>query len=260
MKEYNHSMTEIRETAETSEVPFNKALIDALRSVNDALREVNGNSPLVNEGRAIKVINNGTALVNVTLSDILIAGESFQDRVVTSSTSSEMTNLSQRLGTFLTGISGKLIRLNHVGVSYFADDIEQESTGIQRLAENSGIPLYEETSTDPKEKWYFLDNTDNWEEPLAEIVLNSRDEDLDFWKPHFQIDIDTTLTLEQIRELTDQYLGKDFINWQLDIPDYGTVLTLGVLGEIGGTKIVLGIGTNIRGTEYHRRHVLIPLS
>ena len=39
----------------------------------------------------------------------------------------------------------------------------------------------------------------------------------------------------------------------------GHVLTMGSLGEVNGTDVILGIGTDKRGTEFHRKHELVRL-
>jgi len=52
------------------------------------------------------------------------------------------------------------------------------------------------------------------------------------WLPAFQVDIDTSLTMNELEDLTDQhFLEKDFGKWKLDIPDYGVVLAMAILGE-----------------------------
>ena len=47
--------------------------------------------------------------------------------------------------------------------------------------------------------------------------------------------------------------GSDFIQWKLDIPNYGVVLEMGMLGSVRGTKIYLGVSTNLRNTKYLSR-------
>lgn len=252
-------MSEPGEKAKAPEAPFNSILLKSLRSVDTALGS-RGNSPFVSATHGIAMNNNGTNLITVTGNDIVISGKSFQDRLVKPSSFSATHDINQRLDSFFNGVWDSLVRLNHLGVSYFCDNLEEEAQEIQELTGSANVSLHEEVSSDPEEKWLFLGDTANWENPLVEIVLNKKDKaDLIPWKPHFQIDIDTTLTLEQIKGLTDQHLGRGFVKWQLDIPDYGTVLTMGILGQIGDAKIALGIGTNIRGTEHHRRNELKPL-
>lgn len=252
-------MTGHEETVKTPEVPFNGVLLQVLRSVDRSLGS-KGNSPFVSAPYGIAINTGDKNLVTVTGNDIVIAGESFQGKLVKPSTIPSTPNINQRLDSFLNGISGSLVRLNHVGVSYFCDDLQKEVENLKGVSGSANISLYEEQSSEPDERWLFMGNADNWEDPMVEFVLNNNaNSAVISWKPAFQIDIDTTLTLEQVKVLADQHLGKGFIQWQLDIPDYGTVLGMGLLGNVGNAKIALGIGTNLRGTEEYRKNELKPL-
>ncbi len=57
-----------------------------------------------------------------------------------------------------------------------------------------------------------------------------------------------------MKKATTKYLKPNFFDFELNIPNHGVVLAMGQLGNINGTKIYLGIGTNLRGTEYHRKN------
>jgi hypothetical protein len=61
-----------------------------------------------------------------------------------------------------------------------------------------------------------------------------------------------------LRGLIEKTLGKDFVEWELTISDYGTVLMMGMLADYG-VKIFLGVGTSLRRTEFHRKHLLKPV-
>ena len=59
--------------------------------------------------------------------------------------------------------------------------------------------------------WLFLGNVDKWDDPTLEFVLikNTSDPDKDYWLPHIQIDVDTTLSPNQINDLIQEvYSGK----------------------------------------------------
>jgi len=120
------------------------------------------------------------------------------------------------------------------------------------LASKSDYYAYSEQSNNPDQRWIFIGNAQNWEKPMCELVLNRRSSK-DFWRPHFQIDVDTTLQRSEVLDIAKKYLGMDFIRWELNIPNYGVVLMMGVLENIGGSKIVLGIGTKLRNTEHLRK-------
>lgn len=252
-------MPEPGEIVKAPEVPFNSVLLKALRSVDSALA-AKGNSPFVSAQHGVGIQNDGQVLVTVTNNDVVVVGKSFQDKLVSGQSTEATPDINQRLDNFLNGISNSLVRLNHVGINYFCDDMQQETQFLRSLAKTTATPLFEEQSSEPEERWLFLGNTADWQSPLVEIVLseeNKRQEML--WKPQFQIDVDTTLSIEEIKTLTNKHLGKGFVVWQLDVPDHGTVLAMGHLGKVGDANISLGIGTDKRETEYHRKNELKPL-
>ncbi len=162
-------------------------------------------------------------------------------------------NLIEKLAT-------KFIRLNHVGISYFCKDISAELEEYKIALKNTSFKMYEESSEDPYQKWFFVGNINDWQAPLVEIVLNKLDtKDYQEWVPHFQIDIDTNFSIDELETVSKEIFGTSFWKWKLDIPNYGVVLAMGLLGEIDGIKIALGLGTNLRGTQYHRENLLIEL-
>lgn len=198
-------------------------------------------------------------LLKLTPTDIFLGNHNFQGDLVSEKTGNEI-NMKGNFSFFLESISKSIIRLNHLGISYFCEDIEKEIALLKKVTASNDLPLYEEKSGFSSQKWLFTGDFSNWQNSLFEIVLNKGNHiKRDYWRPHFQIDIDTSLSIDEIKKMTDKYLEKDFIRWQLDIPDYGTVLAMGVLGEVNGTKIALGIGTSLRDTEYHRKHLQNPI-
>lgn len=198
-------------------------------------------------------------LLKLTPTDILLGKHSFQGDLVSEKTGNQR-NMKGNFSFFLESISKSIIRLNHLGISYYCEDIEKEIALLKKITTANNASLYEEYSGFSSQKWLFTGDISNWQNSLFEIVLNKgKHTNKDYWRPHFQIDLDTSLTIEEIKKMTDEYLGKNFIRWQLDIPNYGTVLAMGVLGEVHGTKIALGLGTSLRDTEYHRKNLLKPI-
>lgn len=125
------------------------------------------------------------------------------------------------------------------------------------MVSKRGLGLYEEPSGDQNTRWIFIGDTLDWQAQLFEIVLtkervNSENE----WRPHFQIDVDTNLDEISLDKLLIKHFGTRFIKWKMTIPSYGTVLCMGMLGSVEGTKIYLGIGTSLRNTKYHRQQIL----
>jgi len=153
-----------------------------------------------------------------------------------------------------------IVRLNHLGISYGSSNIEMELNHFKGLLSGSPFKLYEEKSDNSNQRWFFIGIKENWEYPLFELVFTQgKDKFSTDWIPHFQIDIDTNQSFEELKALTDKYLGQNFFGWELDIPKIGVVLAMGKLANIDGTKIYLGMGTNRRRTEYHRKHILVEV-
>jgi hypothetical protein len=161
---------------------------------------------------------------------------------------------SQKIRAFLNEISPSFIRLNHVGVSYYSEDPIEEIKKYQDTIKETGLKIYQEQSESLYEKWYFIGDRKRYETPLCEIVLNSASNDwYKDWLPAFQIDIDTSLSMEELEKISEKHFGKNFWKWKLDIPDYGIVLAMAIIGEINGVKLTFGVGTNLRNIELQRK-------
>ena len=161
------------------------------------------------------------------------------------------------LRAFFEDLSPAVVRLNHMGISYYPEDSDKDIKEYQALLKDTGLDLYIEPAESEHEQWLFVGDRNNWADPLFELVMNKPGAPYaDYWIPHFQIDIDTTLSIEQLEKLTEKHLGKGFFKWKFDIKDYGVVLATGKLADIHGSKIYLALGTNLRGTEWHRREGL----
>ncbi len=220
-------------------------------------------SPLLGKSNFTKISSNSFVItlgnkhfVDLTKEEIQLANKiNLLSKIQSSTKTTEILDVS-KVKTFLQALDDKFIRLNHVGISYFCDDPKQEIEKYKRELEGTGLKLYQEQSESKDEKWFFIGNISNWETPLCEIVLNSATTDwYKEWLPAFQVDIDTTFTMEELEVLAKKYFGKGFWKWKLDIPNYGVVLAMAILGEINGTKITFGVGTNLRDTKYHRNAI-----
>lgn len=103
-----------------------------------------------------------------------------------------------------------IIRLNHIGFCYQVVSLEDEKTRLIKSLKNLDYHFYEELSSS-EDVWLFLGNVDKWDDPTLEFVLikNTSDPDKDYWLPHIQIDVDTTLSPNQINDLIQEvYSGK----------------------------------------------------
>lgn len=235
-------------------------LITANLQVLDKVLSKRGNSPFITTHQEIVLKNSGRELARISDSEILISGENWEDKIMTTVTDGNPVKSNNNFKNFINEVSHFLTRLNHLGISYYCDNIEEEMRNIQVNTKKSGLKTYLEVSDDPDQKWIFIGDTNNWQDPLFEIVLSKvRDGRVDFWRPHFQIDIDTSLAIKDIKRISDRYFGLGFIKWQLETANIGTVLGMGILGNVGGTKLALGVGTNLRDTMAHRRNDLRKL-
>lgn len=253
-------MYEPNEKLPPTQVPFNSELLKVLNSL-DKILKAKGLTPLNIQGNNCMLVSGETILATISSTDIRVLGQSFEQKVVPERSNPQVTpRINQRIVPFLDKIADQIIRLNHLGLSYGCTNPEDEISLLRAQATDTRIPLHREISDSPDSTWLFLGDTAHWQQPLFEIVLNNiQPDDTPQFPPHFQIDLDTTLTIKEIKAVTHQFLGPDFVSWQLDIPDYGTVLAMGSLGKIGNTEILLGLGTDKRGTEFHRKEGLKPI-
>lgn len=202
----------------------------------------------------------GGPLIEINEKSILLLGKvDISKKIFPASQKKALTHTNfEQLKEFCSKID--VVRLNHLGVSYSCADINEELDYLKKLSFETGLKLFEEKSGMDKQRWFFLGNSNSWEYPLFEIVLTESKKSLiNEWIPHFQIDIDTNHSFNELNNLTTKYLRADFFGWKLDIPNYGVVLAMGSLGNINGTKIYLGLGTKLRDTKFHRNKLLLEV-
>ena len=150
----------------------------------------------------------------------------------------------------------KLVRLNHVGFCYKVASIEEEVKRIRSALKEKAVHTYEEPSNDSA-KWLFFGDTTNWSDPLVELVPLEKSDDqwIEYWLPHIQIDIDTELSPEEIREHVKSFFGTQIIPY--DIVINGTTYIVRCrLGSIEGVNINLDLATRHRNVKYHRENIL----
>lgn len=167
----------------------------------------------------------------------------------------------EKFAAYLAEIAKSGLRLNHLGIKYFCNTPVEEINRLKALASGQGLTVFKEAGSGTGEQWLFIGDISDWKNPLFEVVLTSKKPYSPYeWTPHFQIDIDTNLSAEELNTIADKYLWPDFYNWHLDDSGVGgTVLCMGLLGVASGTKVCLGVGTKLRNTQYHREHLLIPV-
>lgn len=149
-----------------------------------------------------------------------------------------------------------IISLNHIGFCYKVASQETEKDRLIKLIKDSNFHLYQEPSNDAG-IWLFIGNTDKWENPMVEIipVEKTNDKWVDYWLPHIQIDIDTTLSTEEIEKTVSLIFGRSVFPFSIVID--GTVyIVRNRLGTIDGVNITLDLATNSRDIKYLRQNIL----
>ncbi len=233
------------------ENPFNKTVVDSLISVNRVLSP-RSKSPLLIDANGVSLNSGGTPLARITTRNLTVAGESFQRRIAAEPGSTP--KMKGDLGAFLNELGEGLKSLNHLGISYFDPDIEGQRETVKHIADEAGIEFHEDHEAPEGQEWIFLGHVDDWRSAMFEVVLNKGEPDpKDFWRPHFQMDLDTNLPWDQLKEIAEKHFGPDFFKWVLDVPQVGPVVGMGVIGQVGDSKIALGLGPQKRNTEFHRR-------
>lgn len=195
----------------------------------------------------------------ITADAILIADTiDVQSKIITSDKGADFD--IRNFQKFVEKAGSRIQRINHIGISYSCENISEEISFYRQALKGSPWKIYQENSGSDTQ-WLFIGDTSDWQKPLFEIVLTQSPAKLiNEWTPHFQIDIDTTLNYAELKEITDTTFGKNFNRWELDVKDQGVVLVMGILGSVGETKICLGIGTNLRNTQDHRKYDLKELN
>jgi hypothetical protein len=149
-----------------------------------------------------------------------------------------------------------VIRLNHIGFCYKVSSREQEKERLTKLVKESEMHLYLEPSND-EGTWFFIGNADNWEDSMIELIPIEKTEDkwADYWLPHVQIDIDTTLTEEEIRSYVRSSFGDTVVPFSIKI-DGVVYIVRNRLGTTDGVNITIDLATNSRNVKYQRLNLL----
>lgn len=148
-----------------------------------------------------------------------------------------------------------IIRLNHIGFCYKVESQEKEKARIVSIVKQSSNYLYQEKSNDPG-LWLYIGDIEKWEDPLIELlpIENTNDSGRQYWLPHVQIDIDTTLGSEDIKSIVYFIFGDKIRSSSLSI-DSTTYSIRNRLGVINGVNIFLDIATNARNVKYTRQEM-----
>lgn len=160
-----------------------------------------------------------------------------------------------RLGTVLEE-KRAVIRLNHIGFCYKVASQQTERQRLMAEAQKKNWHVYEEPSVN-EGLWLFVGNTESWKNPLLEFipVAETKNRWATYWLPHIQIDLDTSLSEKEVKEILHSVFGRKAHSHTTAID--GIVYFVSVwLGIVGGVNFELDIGTNSRNTRYARQHIL----
>src|SRR3989344_7973122 len=93
-----------------------------------------------------------------------------------------------------------------------------------------------------------------WQNPMVELIPieKSADKWIEYWLPHIQIDIDTTLTEEEIKKHTTDAFGSLVKPFSITI-DNVVYIVRNRLGVVDGVNIILDLATNSRDVKYQRQ-------
>jgi len=149
-----------------------------------------------------------------------------------------------------------VVRLNHVGCCYKIDSQGAEEKRLFDLINDSQFHLYVEPSNDDG-VWFFIGNSDKWQEMMIELipVVSTSDKWKEYWLPHIQIDIDTTLSEEEIIEYVQSVFGKEVTPFPIEI-DGIVYIVRNRLGTVGGINIMLDLATKARNVQFQRQKLL----
>lgn len=215
------------------------------------------------EDNRANLINNGIQLCSIEQAKIKVLGSDVSKKLIPF----RKSNISKQIDLikfkeFIDKLGSRFLGINHFGINYCCLDVKPEVNEFAKLvAKYKDLDLYSEVSGSDKDKWIYVSNFSKPEEPIFELVLNERKKPIvSSWSPHFQIDIDTTLSHKELLNLLKIFFPKDFLKWEMEIAGYGVPLVMGRLATLNGFKIYLGIGTNVRGSrKWHRQECLTKL-
>jgi hypothetical protein len=163
------------------------------------------------------------------------------------------------LQTFVIKMSNEnsVIRLNHIGFCYKVNSQNKERVKIKNEIAKTNWNLYEMESNDAG-LWLFIGNNVNWQDPMIELlpVEKTNDKWVNYWLPHIHIDLDTTLSNQEIeKSINDMFKGKitPFRSCVINGIVYGIRARLGI---VSGVNINLDFASKERDVRYSREQLL----
>lgn len=113
-------------------------------------------------------------------------------------------------------------------------------------------------------KWYFIGDIQNWQDPMIELlpVVLPKDlpKDLPYWMPHIHIDINTSLSADEIVRMVTKIFGDTRTPIRYIDSKWGTHCVRIWLGVVSGVNINLDLSTKIRNLQWVRENLLEKLA
>lgn len=150
--------------------------------------------------------------------------------------------------------NGNLKGINHIGFCYKVASKQAEVKRLLDIAKAKNIPLYQEPSIDDGD-WLFAGDITDITNPLLELIPhegNTDDKWIDYWLPHIQFDIDTSLSTEEVEVIVKELINDPGVPYSIQI-DGITYIQRVHLGSVEGVNIFLDIATNNRDPTYRRQ-------
>lgn len=211
----------------------------------------------------IVVAGSGIELVGITKHDVASVVSSLTDSVFKIRSSlqdsfvsmDDIATLAQRLKTHIK-------RLDHIGFCYTISSQEDERKRIIEHVSKTAWHLYEMESVDLA-KWYFIGDTARWQDPMIELLPVEKPkespEDFAYWMPHIHIDINTSLSADEIIAICTTVLGGTRTPILYTDPQWGTHCVRIWLGVVAGVNFQLDLSTKVRNLQWVRNTMLKQL-
>jgi hypothetical protein len=146
-----------------------------------------------------------------------------------------------------------IVRFNHLGFCYQVDSVSKEKERIFDQVSSSLWTLYREPNNSGC-PWYFVGELSSWDNPVLELIPigETGDQWKDYWLPHIQVDVDTSLSAEELKEIINRiFRGQPKPIETVNIN--GRVFVVRIrLGLVAGINIDLDFATNLRNTQKTR--------
>ena len=155
---------------------------------------------------------------------------------------------------------GKIIRLNHIGFCYKTPNVHESIKRICEISKENALHTYQLKSYDGV-PWIFTGIAKAWREPMLEFLPIKNtfiSRDMDYWIPGIHINIDTTLTYEEIKDSVEvvlQGLRAVIPNYFAGFISYARVW----VGVVSGINIHIDIQTFAQNTRFARKVLFNPL-